>query len=138
MDNTQDAPDAIVLEAVFQTSKIEIKSIILKLIQGELSNEPRHRKPEGHGDGVFLFHHIKKERQVLPATDPMRLVLSQPLWQVFLQLFMHIVLHELRQAELHPLVHDPLQLPLHEPVPEQLNPHFATHPHAHEPEQEVQ
>ena len=55
MDNTQDAPDAIALETVFQASEIEINSIILKLIQGELSNEPRHRKPEGHGDGVY-FH----------------------------------------------------------------------------------
>ena len=67
------------MQSYLKASKIEIKNIILKLIQGELSNEPRHRKPEGHGDGVFLFHHIKKERQVLPATDPMRLVLSQPL-----------------------------------------------------------
>ena len=33
MDNTQDAPDAIALETVFQASKIEINSIILKLIQ---------------------------------------------------------------------------------------------------------
>ena len=46
------------MQSYLKASKIEIKNIILKLIQGELSNEPRHRKPEGHGDGVYFYPRI--------------------------------------------------------------------------------